>query len=90
MNKKITITEKQRQQFNMMLHTLRKISKDYMSSEKIQKNSDKMYGLDYAEALEMSYDNIQNEAAVSCKGVKPIILPEPAQAKPKNYPVGLK
>jgi hypothetical protein len=34
----------------------------YMTSEQLQKQADKRYGLEYHEALEMAYDNIRNEA----------------------------
>jgi hypothetical protein len=45
---------------------------DELSPEKLRKNSEKQYGLDYEEALEMSYDNIQNRAKFALKGIKPI------------------
>lgn len=74
----IKITEKQKQQFNLMLDTLKKI-RDYKSSKKIRKDSHEVtpqslcdWGSDFEEALEMAYNNIQSKAALACKNVKPI------------------
>ena len=55
-----------------MLHTLKRISKHYQNPDQIRRNSDKQYGLEYGEALEYSYENIQNEAAWSIKGIREI------------------
>lgn len=72
--KKIQITEKQANQFNYMLHTLRKISKAYQTPAQLRRGSEKEYGLDYEECLEMAYENIQGEASFAVKGIKPISL----------------
>jgi len=77
MAKKITITEKQALQFNKMLNTLWRI-KAYQSPEKLRKNSEKDFGLDFEEAIEMAYENIQSEAINNSKGIKLIsIIPKP-------------
>ena len=68
--KKIEITEKQKEQFNSMLFALRQISKQYQTPEQLRRNAEKEYGLDYAEALEMSYENIQSSAKSAIKGIK--------------------
>ena len=68
---KVEITEKQKQQFNLMLNTLKRI-KAYQSPEKLRKDSSKDWGLDFEEAIEMAYENIQGEAAFACKNVKPL------------------
>jgi len=68
---KVQITEKQKQQFNLMLNALKKI-KAYQSPEKLRKDSSKDWGLDFEEAIEMAYENIQGEAAFACKNVKPL------------------
>jgi len=68
---KVEITEKQKQQFNLMLNALKKI-KAYQSPEKLRKDSSKDWGLDFEEAIEMAYENIQGEAAFACKNVKPL------------------
>lgn len=68
---KVLITEKQKQQFNLMLNALKKI-KAYQSPEKLRKDSEKDWGLDFEEAIEMAYENIQSEASFACKNVKPL------------------
>lgn len=73
MAKKIIITEKQAIQFNVMLNALKKI-KEYQTTEKLRKSSEKDWGLDFEEAIEMAYENIQSEAIRGCKGVKPITI----------------
>ena len=72
MAKKIEITERQALQFNLMLAKLKLISKGYSTPAQIQKESKGAFGLDYEEALEMAYENIQNDAKFACYGVKPI------------------
>lgn len=69
---KIQITEKQAQQFNAMRRELIKISKGYMTTNQMRKNSEKQFGLDFEECIEMTYDNIQSGAAYAVKGVKEI------------------
>lgn len=71
---KIQITQKQAEQFNFMLHTLKKISKAYMTPEKLRKQSEKEYGLEFEECIEMAYDNIQSDAANASKGIRPIVI----------------
>lgn len=53
-----------------MLHALRKIAKGYQTSDQIRRNSEKEYGLEFSEALEYSYDNLQNEAKTACQGIR--------------------
>jgi hypothetical protein len=74
MTKKIQITEKQAQQFNRMLAMLKRISKQYQTPDRMKKDSDKDWGLDYTGALEMAYENIQGDAGAACKGIKQIML----------------
>lgn len=69
--KKTEITERQKQQFNKMLDTLRRI-KYYQSTSQLRRDSEKDWGLEYTDALEMAYENIQQEASISCKGIKPL------------------
>lgn len=66
---KIQITKKQAQQFNNMLGILKKIYREYQKPSQIRKDSQKNYGLDFEEAIEMAYENIQNEAKLSVKNV---------------------
>jgi hypothetical protein len=50
-----------------LFDTLKRIAKGYMTPEQIrraiERRNDAMSGLDYSEALEMAYENIQGEAA---------------------------
>lgn len=47
---------------------LRRITKDYDTSANLRKRAESEYGLDELEVLEMSYDNIQWEAARAIHG----------------------
>lgn len=49
---------------------LRTIAKEYMTPAQLQRGSMKKFGLDYHEALEMSYDNIQLLAKDAIAGRK--------------------
>lgn len=66
------MTKKQMEQFNRMLSVLRKISRDYQTPDQLRLSSGRDYGLSYNEALEMAYENLQNEAACAVKGIKSI------------------
>jgi hypothetical protein len=68
------MTPKQIRQWNQMRHTLLRISKQYMSSQKLRKESEGEYGLEFEEAIEMAYENVQSEAKAAVKGVKEIKL----------------
>ena len=68
---KTQITEKQKAQFNSMLEALKAI-KAYQSPSKLRNDSEKDWGLEYEEALEMSYENIQATATLACKNIKPL------------------
>lgn len=74
---KIQITKRQAEQFNRMAKTLRKISKMYQNIDQIKRNSGKDWGLDYEEALEMAYENMQQDAHTGVKGVAEIKIPAP-------------
>lgn len=50
--------------------TLQRISKSYATPDRLRRNAARGYGLDYEEALEMSYENIQSEAKQAIKGKK--------------------
>ena len=64
------MTQKQKEQFNRMRATLKRIATGYMTPTQIQ--SDKEAGLDYEEYLEYAYENIQADAKAACKGVREI------------------
>lgn len=66
------MTPKQIRQFNQMRHTLLRISKQYMTTKQLRKESEQDFGLGFEEAIEMAYENIQGEAKESVRGVKEI------------------
>ena len=66
------MTKKQIEQFNRMRATLIKISKGYQTPAQLLRDSEKDYGLGYADALEMAYENIQGEAAFAVRSVREI------------------
>lgn len=68
MSKKIEITEKKARQYNTMLTGLQTI-RSYDSIEKIRRESKGDYGLEYVTALEMSYENVINDARHTAKGL---------------------
>lgn len=47
-----------------------KISKAYMTTEQLIRRAKKEYGVEYCEALEMAYDNIQADAAAAIRGMR--------------------
>lgn len=58
----------------------------YMSPERLRRESEKRYGLDYTEALEMAYDNVQGEAMSALKGYrkkKTPATPPPSPPEPQ-------
>lgn len=49
---------------------LRHIAKDFMSTDQLRRAAKKDYGLDYEEALEMAYENMQQVAQEAIQGMK--------------------
>jgi hypothetical protein len=49
---------------------LKRIAKGYMTPDQIKRDSKKEMGLNYEEYLEMSYENIQNDAKRAIHGVR--------------------
>jgi hypothetical protein len=47
---------------------LRRIAKGYLSSERLHRDGEKLYGVSGEMAVEMAYDNIQAEAAEAIHG----------------------
>jgi len=70
MNTEKPITKKQIEQFNAMRAALIEIWKGYQTTSQLRRNCEKECGLDYEEALEMAYENIQDLAKAAVKGVK--------------------
>ena len=64
------MTPKQKANYNKMILVLKRISKNYQTTDQLRRNSNNMYGLSYDEALEMAYDNIQTEASLTVKGIR--------------------
>ena len=73
---KIEITKKQAENYNRMLYALRVIGKDYQTSDQLRRDSEKDYGLDFEDAIEMAYDNIQMTAKNGSKGISPLKIEE--------------
>jgi len=69
------------QQFERMHRALQAISKHYLSPEKLRKECGRGYGagIEYQEALEMAYENMQSLAKSTLKGIR---LPK-QKASPK-------
>ena len=42
----------------------------YASTDQMRRNSQRNYGLEYVEMLEMAYENVKNEAASALKGMR--------------------
>jgi hypothetical protein len=53
--------------WNLMLGVLSRIAHEYYSPDQLRNESMELYGLDYEEALEMAYDNIQADAKATIK-----------------------
>jgi len=68
----MTTTEKLH--FNRMFDALKKIEKGYLSASKMKKMSEKLWGLGFHEALEMSYQNLQSEASAGTAHIKKVRL----------------
>ena len=64
--------QKQEEQFNRMLATLKRIGKEYMTPDQMRRRSEKEYGLCPEEGMEMEIENIQAEAKNATRGVKAI------------------
>lgn len=54
----------------MRLFTALKRIAAYDSLERLRRDSERSYGLDYEEALEMAYDNVLEEAKSAIKGMR--------------------
>ena len=65
------------QKYNRMYGALKQIARVYQTREQLYKASEKEYGLQYEEALERAYDNIQQTAREAIRGIKPIIVSAP-------------
>ena len=57
------------EKFNKMLSTLRNIAESYLTPDQLREIADTGYGMEYDEALENAYKNIQLEAAACIKSI---------------------
>lgn len=48
--------------------TLKRIAKGYQTPDQLRRNSERDFGCRYHEALEMTYENLQMEAANAIRG----------------------
>lgn len=64
------MTNKEREQFNKMRIALLRIANDYQTPAQLRRGSERNYGLEYAEALEYAYENIQRDARNAVKGIR--------------------
>ncbi len=65
----IIMTKKQIDNYNKMRNALIEITK-YQTPYKLRKDSEKDWGVDFEEAIEMAYENIQVTAKDAVKGVR--------------------
>lgn len=52
------------EQFKAMHRVLSRIASEYASTSELMHGCEEAYGLEYEEALEMSYENMQAEASL--------------------------
>lgn len=71
MSKKITITKKQKKQFNWMLNTL-EMAALQATPKQLKRMSAKKRQMSVDEALIFNYEIMQHNAKGAIKGVKPI------------------
>jgi hypothetical protein len=53
-----------------LYNVLHRIARGYMTPDQLRRRCEKEYGIPYAEALEMSYENIQAEAGAAIQGLR--------------------
>jgi hypothetical protein len=66
------MTPEEKQQFNKIFFALQRIAKDYKASYELREDCEEEYGLEYEEVLEMTYENIQSDAAMAIIGIKSV------------------
>lgn len=64
------MTPKQKEQYNRMRATLKRIATGYQTPEQLRRSAMREYGIDGAEAIEYAYENIQQEAKRAVAGVR--------------------
>lgn len=63
------MTSKEAIQFKQMHHALKRIAA-YDSSDRLRRSSQKDWGVDFEEAIEMAYENVQQEAKNGLRGIR--------------------
>lgn len=58
------------EQQQRMYDTLKRLAGGYKSLNQLRRDSEKQYGLEYHEALEYAYENIQQDAKNALKGLR--------------------
>lgn len=53
-----------------MYDALKRIARGYQSADQLRRNSERQYGLDYTEALEYAYENMQQDARNAIAGLR--------------------
>ena len=53
-----------------MYDALKRIARGYQTPDQLRRGSEKQYGLDYTEALEYAYENMQQDARNAIKGLR--------------------
>lgn len=64
------MTPKQKEQFNKMRSTLKRISTGYQTPAQLYRSAERDLGLRPEEAIEYAYENIQQEAKIAVAGVR--------------------
>ena len=77
----VEVSSKKDQELIIRLYAALKRITCYQSPERLQRSSQKEWGLDYQEALEGAYENVIQEAKDGIKGVR-----LPKVAKPSEKP----
>lgn len=62
--------DKRTEREQRMYDALRRIAKEFQTPAQLQRSSERQYGLEYAEALEYAYENIQQLAQQAIKGMR--------------------
>lgn len=53
-----------------MYDALKRIARGYQTPDQLRRNSERQYGLDYADVLEFAYENMQQDARNAIRGLR--------------------
>ena len=68
------MTPKQKEQFNRMRTTLKRIANEYQTPDQLRRTAERGYGLHADEVIGYAYENIQSEAKFAVKGVREVSI----------------